>query len=274
MPISRRAFIRTGVAGGVGVVAAGAYGFAYERHHVTLTHATVPVADLPRALDGLRIGVLTDLHHSALVSQHDILGATQLLMSARPDLIVLLGDYVSWADRRYVTGCVEALAPLSAPCGVFAILGNHDEERMTPRALAARNFEVLLDARTDLRIRGEAIGLAGIRFWSKPGRAGDIRRLLVGSPRPTILLSHDPRRLTEASELGVPLVLSGHTHGGQIVLPLVGALAARKYPIAQGAMTQGRTSLFVSRGVGTVVVPVRLNCPPEAALVTLRCVPA
>ncbi len=271
MPISRRAFIRAGLAGGVAVAAAGTYGFVYERHRVTLTRVTVPLASLPRDLDGARIGILTDLHHSALVSQHDIADAVQLLMSERPDLIALLGDYVSWADRRYLPGCMEVLAPLSAPCGVFAILGNHDDDRTTPRALAASGFEVLRDARTEVTVRGQAIGMAGVSYW--PKKALDLRRLLAGSPRPTILLAHDPRRLAEAAHLGVPLVLSGHTHGGQIVLPLLGAPAARKFPIAEGVLTQGGTTLFVSRGVGTVVVPIRLNCPPEAAIVTLRCVP-
>jgi hypothetical protein len=270
IPITRRAFLRTaGFAGGIGLASAGTYGFAYERHRVTLTRATVPVTGLPRAIDGLRVGILTDLHHSALVSQHDILDAAQLLMSERPDLIALLGDYVSWGDRRYVASCVEALAPLAAPFGVFAILGNHDDEHAMPRALVARGFLTLLDARTDVWIRGEGLGIAGIRYWTKKS---DIRRLLAGSPRPAILLAHDPRRLAEAAEFGAPLVLSGHTHGGQIVLPIVGAVAARKYPIAAGTLTLGNTTLFVSRGVGTVLVPVRLNCPPEAAVLTLRSV--
>jgi hypothetical protein len=86
----------------------------------------------------------------------------------------------------------------------------------------------------------------------------------------TILLAHDPRRLTEAAALGVPLVLSGHTHGGQVVLPLVGAIAAQKFPVVAGPGHRGKTTMFVSRGVGTVYVPVRLNCPPEVAVLTLR----
>jgi predicted MPP superfamily phosphohydrolase len=268
MVITRRAFLRTGVAGGLGLAGAATYGFAYERHRVSLTRANVTVTGLPAALDGVRIGILTDLHHSALVSQQDILGAAQLLMSERPDVIALLGDYVTWGDRRYVDSCIEALATLSAPLGVFAILGNHDDEHAVPRALAARGFDVLLDTRTDVRVRGESIAIAGIRFWTK--RRSDLQRLLAGAPRSAILLAHDPRRLAEAADLGVPLVLSGHTHGGQIVLPLIGAVAARKYPVAQGTTRLEHTTLFVSRGVGTVFVPVRLNCPPEAAVLTLR----
>ena len=88
------------------------------------------------------------------------------------------------------------------------------------------------------------------------------------------LLAHDPRRITEASALGVPLVLSGHTHGGQVVLPGLGAIAAQKFPIAAGTARQGATTLFVSRGIGTVYVPVRINCPPEVSLLTLRPDPA
>jgi predicted MPP superfamily phosphohydrolase len=84
------------------------------------------------------------------------------------------------------------------------------------------------------------------------------------------LLAHDPRRLIEAAALGVPLVLSGHTHGGQIVLPVAGALAAQKFPTIAGIGRRDRSTVFVSRGVGTIYVPVRINCPPEVAVLTLQ----
>jgi predicted MPP superfamily phosphohydrolase len=93
---------------------------------------------------------------------------------------------------------------------------------------------------------------------------------LKGTGTTTILLAHDPRRLTEASQLDVQLVLSGHTHGGQVVLPGIGAVAAKKFPVLAGTATRENTSLFVSRGVGTVYLPVRINCPPEVAVLTLR----
>ena len=86
----------------------------------------------------------------------------------------------------------------------------------------------------------------------------------------TVLLAHDPRRLTEATALGVPLVLSGHTHGGQVVLPVVGALAAQKFPVVAGLARRENTTMFVSRGVGTIYLPVRINCPPEVAVLTLQ----
>src|SRR5262249_46527802 len=153
----------------------------------------------------------------------------------------------------------EALAPLSAPHGVFAILGNHDNDRDMPPPLARNGFEVLRDARTRLTIRDEPLDLIGIRFWTR--RGAEIARLANGSAAATILLAHDPRRLTEAAGLSIPLVLSGHTHGGQVVLPVVGALAARKFPVVAGIARSDKTTIFVSRGIGTILAPVRVNCP-------------
>jgi predicted MPP superfamily phosphohydrolase len=94
--------------------------------------------------------------------------------------------------------------------------------------------------------------------------------VLKGATDPILLLAHDPRRLVEAAGLNVPAVLSGHTHGGQIVLPGVGAIARARFPIVAGSGRRENTTIFVSRGVGTVYVPVRINCPPEVALITLR----
>jgi predicted MPP superfamily phosphohydrolase len=89
-----------------------------------------------------------------------------------------------------------------------------------------------------------------------------------------VLLAHDPRRLAEAAAMNIPLVLSGHTHGGQVVLPIAGPVAAQKFPVVAGIGRRGGTTMFVSRGVGTVYVPVRINCPPEVAILTLQPAPA
>ena len=127
---------------------------------------------------------------------------------------------------------------------------------------------MLRDARTRLTIRGETLDLAGIRYWTR--KASEIAYVLRGASPNVILLAHTPMRLIEAAALAVPLVLSGHTHGGQIVLPGIGAVAAREFPVIAGRGRRDNTTIFVSRGVGTVYVPVRLNCPPEVALLTLR----
>ncbi len=268
MRLTRRAALKGVLAGAVGAVGGTVgYGVAYERHHLGATEATLTVSGLPPALTGVRIALLTDIHHSALVGADDVRAAVDLALSLKPDLIVLGGDYVTFQDRSYVGPVAELLAPLRAPQGVFAILGNHDDDKYMPAELERRGFTVLRDRRTRVELRGEALELAGIRFWTR--KTSEVEQVLKNPRGTVLLLAHDPRRLTEAAELNVPAVLSGHTHGGQVVLPGVGALAKARFPILQGLGRQANTSIFVSRGIGTVYVPVRINCPPEVALVTL-----
>jgi len=267
--IDRRGVLKGLLGVGIGIVTGGAaHGFAYERHHLELTKVRFRVSGLPEALRGLRVGVLTDVHRSRFVSHDMVTTAVRMLMAEAPDLILLGGDYVSFGDKRYVHPAAEALAPLSAPNGVIAVLGNHDDDREMPAALAAKGFTVLKDARTRLTIRGEAIDFAGIRFWTY--RPLEIAHVLRGALPLTFLLAHTPKRLLEAQQLAVPAVISGHTHGGQIVLPGLGAIAAREFPVIAGIAQRQATSIFVSRGVGTVYVPVRVNCPPEVAVLTLE----
>lgn len=270
--LSRRDVLKGLTAAGVGaVIGAADHGYVYERHRLDVTRETLQVNGLSPGLTGLRIGLLTDLHRSSTVSDLIASGAVRTLMAERPDLIVLGGDYVTWGDRRFVGAAADALGGLSAPHGIFAVLGNHDDDRDMPAALAAHGIDVLRDARTQLHINGEPLDLAGVRYWTR--RAGDIARITKGSSSNLVLLAHNPARLVEASQLGIPLMLSGHTHGGQIVLPGLGAVAARKFPIIAGSGRSERTTAFVSRGVGTVYVPIRLNCPPEVALLTLEPLP-
>ena len=268
MRVTRRAVLKGLVASGAGAVGGGAaYGYLYERHELEVTRATIPVAGLRPALAGLRIGLMTDVHRSRWVSHDDVAHAVTRLMAERPDLIVLGGDYVTWGDRDYVRRSAEALAPLAAPYGVYGILGNHDDDHDMPAALTRNGVVMLKDARTHAIVRGEPLDLVGIRYWTRHG--ADIASLMRGAAGTIVLLAHDPRRLAEASALSVPLVLSGHTHGGQVVLPLIGAVAAQKFPVIAGVGRRDKTTMFVSRGVGTVYVPVRVNCPPEVAVLTL-----
>ena len=267
--LDRRALLKGLVGAGLGVATGGAvHGYLYERHHLELTRATMPVSGLPAALRGLRLGVMTDIHRSQAVPHELVAAAVRMLMAEKPDVILLGGDYVSFGDRRYVQRAAEALAPLSAPHGVIAVMGNHDDDRDMPAALAAKGFTVLRDGRTRLTIRGEPIEFAGVRFWTY--KVVDIAHVLRGALPLTFLLAHSPKRLLEAQQLAVPAVISGHTHGGQIVLPGIGAIAAREFPVVAGLGQRQGTSIFVSRGVGTVYVPVRINCPPEVAVLTLE----
>ena len=268
MAVTRRAALRTLVTSAAGAATgAGVYGYADERHQIRVTRVSLPVSGLPRAFVGFRIGFITDIHYGAFFSQDDVARAVRMIMAERPDLVALGGDYVNWKDRVAIGPCAEVLGTLHAPHGVFAILGNPDDERATTAALERRRIELLRDARTRLVVGGDALELAGLRYWTR--RILDITRMLRGAAVPTVLLAHDPRRLTEAAALDVPAVLSGHTHGGQIVLPILGAIAARKFPVVAGLGRRENTSIFVSRGVGTVAIPCRVNCPPEVVVVTL-----
>jgi predicted MPP superfamily phosphohydrolase len=270
MELTRREALKRLAAGaGAGaLVTAGGYGVFYERHALRLVRQRIPVSGLPPALAGLRVGLLSDVHRSRFLPAADLDRAVSLVMSAQPHLVALLGDYVTFKDRTFVESCADGLSALHAPHGVVAVMGNHDDEIAMPRALARRGFTVLDDDTLELDIRGERLSLAGIDYWTtRPRKIGALVRAGRGT---TILLAHDPRRLAEALAFDVPLVLSGHTHGGQIVLPFLGAVAARKFPIAGGSLRRRRTSLHVSRGVGTVFVPCRLNCPPEVSVLTLE----
>jgi uncharacterized protein len=267
--MTRRQWLERAAAAAVGTATGiAAHGFLYERHRVEVTRAALAVTGWPDALSGLRVGFISDLHRSQLVPHELVDAAVRLLMNERPDLIILGGDYVTWGDRRFVQPVAEALAPLAAPHGVFGVLGNHDDDRDMPAALEGNGVEMLRDERTRITVRNEPIDIVGIRFWTR--KVSDIGRLARGGASATILVAHTPSRLVEAAALGVPLMLSGHTHGGQVVLPGLGALAARSFPIVAGSGQRDHTTAFVSRGVGTVYVPVRVACPPEVAILTLK----
>jgi uncharacterized protein len=268
MAISRRTVLKSLVATGIGGLTGGtAYGYWYGRRALDVTRLTLAVSGLPQALAGLRVGLMTDVHRSQWVSHEDVTHAVDTLMATEPDVIVLGGDYVTWGERQFIEPAAEALSRLEAPHGVFAVLGNHDDDREVSAALTRRHIEVLRDVRTQRRIRDTTVDFVGIRFWTR--RSAEIAAAARGAGPTTILLAHDPRRINEAAALNMPLVLSGHTHGGQVVLPIIGAVAARKFPIVAGTMRRFDTTMYVSRGVGTVYVPVRINCPPEVAILTL-----
>src|SRR5262245_40481323 len=203
MRITRRAALKTLALSGAGLVGGtGVYGYTYGRHALEVTRATIPVIGLSPPLAGLQIGLITDVHRSRWASHEDVTDAVSLLMASKPDLIVLGGDYVTWGDDDYVGPSSEALSPLSAPLGVFAILGNHDNDHDMPPALSRYGIQVLRDARTRLTVRNELLDLVGIRFWTR--RAADIARISRGAGASTLLLAPDPRRPGEGAGLSIP----------------------------------------------------------------------
>jgi predicted MPP superfamily phosphohydrolase len=268
MRVTRRTALRS--LAGAGLVAAGlgAYGFGVGRRRVEVVRHVLPIPALPPSLSGLRIGLVSDIHCGEFMSGERVAAAAGLLMREQPDLIAIAGDHVTWKDRTSVPVCAEGLSALAAPLGVFAVAGNHDPEAALARRFhAAGRIRVLLDEHALVRARGETIVVGGVRYWTR--RTTDLRRVFQGTSGFRILLAHDPRRLTQAAELRLPLVLSGHTHGGQVVLPLVGSPAAWRFPVVAGAGRTADTTVYVTRGLGTVVMPVRFNCPPEITILTL-----
>jgi predicted MPP superfamily phosphohydrolase len=144
--ISRRAALKALLATGVGAATGeGAYGYLYERHALELTQSVVPVSGLAPSLAGLKIGLITDIHRSRWVSSEEVEAAGRMLMAAKPDLIILGGDYVTWGNRYFVGSAAESVRGLSAPHGVFGILGNHDDDHDMPAALDRSGRHPLLD---------------------------------------------------------------------------------------------------------------------------------
>ena len=248
---------------------AAAHGYMYARRHIEVTRSVMPVSGLPQSLAGLRIGFLSDLHRSSTVPHELVEDAVRLVLAEKPDLIVLGGDYVTWGERSYVGPAAEALGKLTAPHGVLAVLGNHDDDRDMPAALIARGFTVLRDQRTQVTIRGERVDFAGIRFWTR--RVVEIASVIKGASPNVILLAHNPRAVRGSRSVVRAGAFSAATRTvGRSCCRVSVRLAGRGFPVVAGHARRENTAIFVTRGVGTVWVPVRINCPPEVAILTLR----
>jgi predicted MPP superfamily phosphohydrolase len=258
-----------------GAAAALTYRLLTERWEVTVTRATFGVRNLPTDLEGLTLAHLTDFHCGPLVPKEfveDVVRRTNLL---KPDLVVLTGDYVD-EDMTNLTECAAALGKLAAPLGVYAVLGNHDYEvgaEEVAQALAAQGMNLLRNARTALGRGERKLWLVGLDDTA--GHREEFRETLAGIPadEPIVMLSHSPDLLNRSADVGVELILSGHTHGGQVRLPGIGAPHAPSMVTTRFAVSHVRrrhTRLYVGRGVGMTVLPVRLNCPPEIGLFTLQ----
>jgi predicted MPP superfamily phosphohydrolase len=274
--LTRRRFIKglaatTAVgAASVGVGAGVVYPFNYE-----LTEQDIFIRDLPTAFDGFRIAQLSDVHHSSLVPLWEVRRAVELTQSARADVIVLTGDYTT-AAKKYIEPCAEELARLSAPAGVWAVMGNHDHNTdgaATYRALQERGIGVMKNINTRLARGGEELQLVGIDDWSWNQTDWDQAFKGIDRSRPSVLLSHQPRVLDLPQTAGVSLILSGHTHGGQVRLPFFGSpagLMGEDFKYLRGRFVQDGRQLYVVRGTGVIGLPMRFGARPEIAVLRLR----
>ncbi|HTQ84674.1 MAG TPA: metallophosphoesterase [Candidatus Solibacter sp.] len=250
----------------------------WKARHIEVNEFRVPIAALGRDLVGLRIVHLTDLHHGLYFSAEALLAAVELANSLEPDVVALTGDFVSYS-RNFANSAGELLGGLRARRGVFAVLGNHDFRvgaDLVTRALRRHGIDVLRNRHTVIRAGGSQLHLAGVDDLSyNPNLPRALARIPRG--RPVILLSHNPRIVAAAAHFSVDLVLSGHTHGGQVRVPFLERRraaneSARRFHM--GWDSWGRTRIYISRGIGTIVLPVRLGCPPEMPVFTLTSRPA
>jgi predicted MPP superfamily phosphohydrolase len=288
LSITRRGFIRLFILGALGLMAG--KGFLNTRN-LELVKLKVGLKSLPNAFDGLKVGQITDIHAGPLVSRELIRKGVDKIMSARPDLIVLTGDFFSGATKilwttyggfkeKHYEYCMEELGRLKAPLGVFAVLGNHDFwsgiEVADKIANGLKNVgvRVLRNEFQTLKRGGETLQLIGVDdYWEGSySLSGALKNVPEDACR--ILLSHNPDVNEDIENLGkhIDLIISGHTHGGQIVLPFVGALYVPS-PFGQkylaGLVRDGKRQTYVSRGLGLFFIPIRLNCPPDVSVLTL-----
>jgi predicted MPP superfamily phosphohydrolase len=277
----RRRFVARALAG-TAVLATGgaaAYAFRSATGPAEITEVPVRLERLPRALSGLTIAQITDLHVGPTIREREVRRVVDQVNALRPDVVAVTGDLVDGSVRE-LGAAVSHLGRLRARHGVYFVTGNHEYYsgvREWIDELGRLGLRVLRNERVVVGDGGASLDLAGVNDWSAghlgPGEAPDLDRALAGRDpeRSLVLLAHQPRGVGAAVRAGVELQISGHTHGGQIApfSLLVGAV----YPYVKGLYRHdepGRSgSIFVSRGTGYWGPPLRLGAPPEIARIVL-----
>lgn len=255
---------------------AAAYARYVEPGRLSVTHKNIHIPALPQALDGLLIAHLTDIHYKPEQQDELIQQVVQTVNMAEVDIIALTGDYIE-GRPKVIDPLMNTLSGLQAKHGIYATMGNHDGWSASTgtfrRAFSKLGFEFLHNNGTSIQINGESLFITGTdSIWS--GRL-DVPACYRGhTNEPVLALVHEPDVFDHlTSQFPVSLQLSGHTHGGQCRVPLIG-YAPVKVPYGRnyiyGNYSKGPSQLFVSRGLGTVGVNVRFACAPEVALLTLK----
>lgn len=283
-PITRRRFLTASL----GAAAAWSlYAGEMERHWIDVTEHEIPLRGLPEAFDGFRIAQLSDIHMDEFTEAFFLRRVVERVNRLQPDAVFLTGDYVSYGigTRKFAIGagwqCANLLRELHCK-QVYATLGNHDlmiGSQEVSEALTANGIPVLKNSYLPVERSGSRFWLAGV---DDPVRGHPKLDLAIPPAirnlpnEPVVLMCHAPDfadyLLKTAAGGAVGLMLSGHTHGGQVRLPMIGALISntlgRKY--VQGSFQLGGLQLYVNRGIGTSGLPFRFDCLPEITLLTLR----
>jgi len=245
-----------------------------EPYMLTIEHERIELSRLPKAFESFRIVQLSDIHHGPFSDPSQIERAVDTANRLQPDIIALTGDYIS-KERHYAAPCAEMLGRLRARFGVYAVLGNHDhwvDAALITDLFRAEGITMLVNQGMRFELNGSAFWLAGVDDTMVG--LEDISLALAGSREDEmkLLLAHNPIVLRRAARADVDLVLSGHTHGGQVALrsePSASGGPRRRF--LKGLGRFGNTQIYVNRGLGTVVLPIRYGCPPEVSLLELRC---
>ncbi len=271
--MNRRNFIkRSFYAGAVALM--GSYPVFIERNIVTVNQYKIFLNDLPESFNGFTIAHLTDLHLGTLVSESFIEGVVNKTNDLKTDIIACTGDYVHASNTKSEIDRVwPILSKLKAKHGVYSVLGNHDHWADTDRSL------YWLD-RTGQNIRHKSISIHKGNEKLIIGGAGDLWGDNLNIDKAfakfqhnecRILLSHNPDSVDTTFKTKVSLTLSGHTHGGQVRIPFYGPpiLPVKNKRYSSGVISTPKTKLFISRGIGWAIYPVRFNCFPEIAVIEL-----
>ena len=276
--LTRRSFLRLSAAslGGLAL-----YAGEVSRHELSLEQHTIHLERLPDGFRGLRIVQVSDFHYDEYTEPYFVREVVRRVNGLRADVVVLTGDFVSYGPlpfsfaRTHARQCAALLSEIACPLR-YGILGNHDEvvgAAYVTGPMREHGIQMLVNEWTVLERGGERVWLAGLGSActdnSKPERG--IPKASVTRNDAVIVLAHEPDILPEIAGYGVDLMLSGHTHGGQVRLPFLPPLQlpnlGKNY--VEGLFRHGRTQLYVNRGLGTVGVPFRLDCPPEITVLTL-----
>lgn len=254
------------------------YGLQLERG-LTVSEATVVLPGLGPALAGTRLLLITDPHAGPFLSPRSLERAFRRLASLEPDVIAIGGDFATTCVREFVP-TARVFASLTAPLGVFGVMGNHDHYTEDPSRLKelvrGTGLRLLDNEAVEIRRGEDRLVLAGIDDLNSGSpdiekTMATARGLSSADGAPIVLLSHNPDVFFDAARLGASLVLAGHTHAGQVRIPGLPVLVRMsRYGLDEGRYRVDGSELIVSRGLGVCGVPVRIACAPEAVLIRLE----
>ena len=251
------------------------FGIALARYGLSVKETVIAIPGLPRDLDGLRIVQLTDIHFGPFFGPAELERAVSMANDTRAHIAVVTGDLITRAGDD-LEGCLRLLRRLKADAGVYGCHGNHEKYAglvdAADRLAARAGITILRRQAALLRFGSARLNLAGIDYYGTGTRVGPFLRGLAEPGAVNVLLQHNPAHFPAAAESGFHLMLAGHTHGGQVNLPVLSeninvVRAFTKY--VRGSYELGHSRLYVSCGLGTVGIPVRLGAPPEVTLVRL-----